>query len=98
MSKFKNIVLFAAGGGNDIFSTLAYVKAQLPQHNYQKIAIIGVLGITPFHSNTPIIPNYVNVESPLIIPASDLNRYLPLHPPKKIYNSSNLHPTIYQGY
>ncbi|ARF11921.1 protein of unknown function DUF1152 [Klosneuvirus KNV1] len=94
MSKFKNIVLFAAGGGNDIFSTLAYVKAQLPQHNYQKIAIIGVLGITPFHSNTPIIPNYVNVESPLIIPASDLNRYLPLHPPKKIYNSERLLPEL----
>lgn len=94
MSKLKNIIVFAAGGGNDIFSTLAYVKAHLPRYKYQKIVTIGALGITPFHSNTPIIPNHKNIESPLIIPTSELNRYLVTNPPKKIFNSERLLPGL----
>lgn len=44
-----NTIIFAAGGGNDIFSALAHIKSQ----NIQNVLLVGVLGFTPFHSQNP---------------------------------------------
>lgn len=54
-----DIVVFAAGGGNDIFSALAYIKIHLS--GYRKIKLIGISGLTPFHG----YPN-ATIELPLL--------------------------------
>lgn len=86
-----NIILFAAGGGNDIFSTITYAKNHLTDYN--KIAIIGLLGFTPFHhSNTTLSES--QTEQPLIIPNENMRRYLFLDPLKEIYCMEKLLPEI----
>ena len=94
MFQKKNIVIFAAGGGNDIFSALAYAKCYLTDYQFDQIAIVGALGFTPFHSNTSIKPDFINVEEPLIKPTTDFKRYLMFHPPREIYNNERLFPDI----
>ena len=90
----KNIVIFAAGGGNDIFSAIAYVKAYLCNYEFNKIAIVSVLGFTPFHSNEEIKPNCLNIELSLIKPTNNMCRYLPFHNPKEIFCLERLFPEI----
>lgn len=90
----KNIVIFAAGGGNDVFSSIAYIKAHLCNYNFDNIAIVSVLGFTPFHSNDIIKENVINVEYPLIIPTSNMKRYLPYYTPLEISCSERLLPDM----
>jgi hypothetical protein len=61
----KKVILFAAGGGNDIFSTIAFSKAHLS--GYEKTAFVSILGLTPFHTELPI-KNEPNIELPLLKP------------------------------
>jgi len=75
-------------GGNDIFSSLAYIKCQLYQ--YEKIGLIGVLGFTPFHTNDPMN----KTEQPLIKPTSQMKRYLLGNPIKEISCYERLLPEI----
>ena len=84
---YENIVLIAAGGGNDVFSTLAYAKCMLNETN--NIAIISLLGLTPFHSI-----NNSNIELPLIIPDDKMERYILCNPPKKIRCIERLLPSV----
>lgn len=74
--KLPNIVVIAAGGGNDIFSAIAYIKSHLYKYDFKKIALIGLLGFTPFHSNSSLDPINLNIESPIIVPTANMHRYL----------------------
>jgi hypothetical protein len=89
----NKIIVFAAGGGNDVFSTVAYIKAHLHK-KFEEIAIVSVLGFTPFHSNTEIKANEPNFEFPLIQPTSDMRRYLLFNNPKEIMCMEKLIPSI----
>ena len=98
-SSIPNIVIIAAGGGNDIFSAIAYIKAHISQYSFEKIALIGLLGFTPFHSNTPLHPTNINIENPIIIPSDNMRRYIPFHKWNKetvheIYANEKLLPSI----
>ncbi|QKF94804.1 DUF1152 protein [Fadolivirus algeromassiliense] len=93
-----NIVIFAAGGGNDVFSSIGYIKAHISKYKFDRIAIVSVLGLTPFHSNEPIKENYRNVEQPLIKPTKELHRYLPFHTPKEIYCMEKLIPELLEEF
>lgn len=70
-----NTIIFAAGGGNDVFSAIAYIKAT----NKKNVALISVLGLTPFHCLT----NDDKIEPPYIIPTSTMSRFIVKDPPKK---------------
>jgi len=94
----SKIIIFAAGGGNDVFSALAYVKSWLCDYNFDEIALVSILGLTPFHSNKEIIPNIINVEMPLIKPTSAMHRYLMLPNPKEIYCMEKLLPELINDY
>ncbi len=94
----KNIIIFAAGGGNDVFSAMAYAKAYLCDYDFDQVALISVLGFTPFHSNDPIKINDVNTEQPFIKPTQNMHRYLQLHNPKEIYNMEKLIPNMLQDF
>lgn len=103
-TQLPNIVVIAAGGGNDIFSAIAYIKAHLHQHSFEKIALIGLLGFTPFHSNSELHPTNINIEHPIIIPSESMHRYLSFHKwdgdsrnietIQEIYANERLLPTI----
>ena len=82
-----NIIIFAAGGGNDVFSSIAYIESFLIKYKFKKIAIVSVLGFTPFHSNIEIKSNFINIESPLIKPTSEFHRYIQTLNPKEINNT-----------
>lgn len=84
----KNIIIFAAGGGNDIFSALAYRKVLISENI--DVYIIGVLGLTPLHTNNP---SYM-YEDPLIKPTSQMHRYLLCDPIKEISNNERLFPDL----
>jgi hypothetical protein len=73
----KNIVIIAAGGGNDIFSSVVYAKCILSNYPKENIAIIGILGLTPFYGDKPTEPN-------IIIPNNNMKRYILCNPPKQI--------------
>lgn len=95
----KNIILFAAGGGNDVFSTLAYNKAFISKYKFEKIALVSVLGLTPFHNNEVVKPGILNIEEPLIKPSREMHRYLTFNSsdtnnPKEIYNMEKLLPDL----
>jgi len=96
MFQKKNIIVFAAGGGNDIFSAVAYVKSYLSEYFFDKIAIVGVLGFTPFHSTTPLISGQLHTEPPLVRPTADMKRYLMCNPPREIGNNEKLLPGLLQ--
>lgn len=53
-----NIIVFVAGGGNDVFSGIAYIESFLTKYKFKKIALASILGFTPFHSNTSIVNIY----------------------------------------
>lgn len=92
----KNLVIIVAGGGNDVFSGVAYINSQYTskRHSYSKIALIGILGLTPFHSNEPIKPNQLNIEKPIIFPSESTKRYIVMNPPKEIYANESMLPQI----
>jgi hypothetical protein len=86
----KNIVIIAAGGGNDVFSTIAYVKSVITDHSTDNIGIISMLGLTPFHrSDTNIL-----IEQRIIIPNDNMERYIMCNPSKKIRCMERLLPVI----
>lgn len=91
----KKVIVFAAGGGNDVFSAIAYIKAHMHQR-FEEIALVCVLGFTPFHSNTIAVPG--DTESPLIRPTNTMHRYLQLDPPKEIICMEKLIPTMLQDF
>jgi hypothetical protein len=84
MFQKKNIIILAAGGGHDMFSAIAYIKAYLSEYRFEKIGLVGVLGFTPFHTNNPLLPDFLNTELPLIQPSVGFHRYLQFHPPREI--------------
>src|SRR5579872_7229564 len=92
----KNLIVIAAGGGNDVFSSVAYIKSQYSarKHAYSKIVPIGILGLTPFHSNESIKPGQLNIEKPIIIPTETTKRYLVMNPPKEIYANESMLPHV----
>lgn len=96
----KDIVILAAGGGNDILSAISYVKAHISKYEYSDIAIIGMLGFTPFHTDTDTNDiddiNVVDIEKPIIIPSSSLRRYLMMKSPKEINCTERLIPNLVQ--
>lgn len=77
-----NTIIFAAGGGNDVFSTIAYIKAT----NKKNVALISVLGLTPFHC----LNDNDKIEPPYIIPTINMSRYIVKDPPKKIFCMESL--------
>lgn len=81
-----NTIIFAAGGGNDIFSSIAYIKAT----NKKNVAIISVLGLTPFHC----LNDCDKIEPLHIIPTINMSRYIVKNPPKKIFCMESLIPEI----
>lgn len=83
-----HIIIFAAGGGNDVFSAIAYIESF--NTNFKKIAIVSVLGFTPFHSNTEIKQDIINIELPLIKPTKQFHRYIQTLEPKEISNTEKL--------
>lgn len=96
--KKDNIVVFAAGGGNDIFSAIAYINSYLANYFFKEIALIGVLGFTPFHYEGELTTQGLNIEHPIIQPSKELGRYL-VFPHKennitKIYSTESLIPEI----
>ena len=93
----QNIVVIAAGGGNDIFSAIAYINSQLKNKNYPNYALLGILGLTPFHTNEEMISNSLNIEHPIIVPSANMKRYLVMHPPKQIYATESLLPEIIES-
>lgn len=80
-------VIIAAGGGNDVFTALAY--ATQPDD-----IVVGVLGLTPFHTSSPVdlAPGYHYAEDPIIYASPTMTRYLCCDPPKKIYCNEALLP------
>lgn len=82
-----NIIVFAAGGGNDVFSAIAYIESFLSKYKFKKIALVSVLGFTPFHSNTEINYDTINIEAPLIKPTNEFRRYIQTLNPKEINNT-----------
>lgn len=92
MFNTDNIIIFAAGGGNDVFSAIAYIESL--KHTFKKIALVSVLGFTPFHSNTEIKQNIINIELPLIKPTKEFRRYIQTLNPKEIQNTEKFLETI----
>ena len=89
----KNIIIFAAGGGNDIFSAIAYIRAHISNYSFEKIALVGVLEFTPFHTTKSLVDG-LNVECPLIKPTSDMHRYLIFKNPKEITCNEKILPQL----
>jgi hypothetical protein len=87
----KNIIVFAAGGGNDIFSSLAYINCHLTEYkkNEKNIALIGILGFTPLHTINDKL-----FEEPLIVPNNEMKRYLLCEPIKQISCQERLLPKL----
>jgi len=81
-----NTIIFAAGGGNDVFSSIAYIKAT----NKKNVALISILGLTPFHC----LNEDDKIEPLHIIPTINMARYIPKDPPKKIFCMESLIPKI----
>jgi hypothetical protein len=90
----ENLVVIAAGGGNDVFSAISYINAHKSTKNYKKIVLFGILGFTPFHTNDPIKVNHINIEDPIIIPTEFTKRYIVMHQPKEIFANESMLPTI----
>ena len=82
----ENTIIFAAGGGNDVFSSIAYIKSM----SMKNVAIISVLGLTPFHC----LNENETVEPSIIIPTTNMSRYIVKEPPKKIFCMESLIPEI----
>lgn len=82
----KNTIIFAAGGGNDVFSAIAYIKSM----NKKNVALISLLGLTPFHC----LNDTDKIEHIHIIPTSNMSRYIVKNPPKKIFCMESLIPDI----
>lgn len=80
-----NTIIFAAGGGNDVFSAIAYIKATQKKN----VTLISILGLTPFHNI-----NNGTIEPPYIIPTTTMSRYIVTNPPKKIFCMESLIPTV----
>lgn len=72
----KNLVVIAAGGGNDVFSAIAYINSHHINKNYNNIILFGILGLTPFHTNESLNHSCINIEEPIIIPTSNMKRYM----------------------
>jgi hypothetical protein len=81
-----NTIIFAAGGGNDVFSSIAYIKAT----NKKNVAIISILGLTPFHC----LNDGDKIEPLHIIPTINMSRYIVKNPQKKIFCVESLIPEI----
>jgi len=75
MNNSKNLVVIAAGGGNDVFSAIAYINSHHVNKNYNKIILFGILGLTPFHTNNVLNPDDINIEESIMIPTSNTKRY-----------------------
>jgi hypothetical protein len=86
-SEKRNIIVFAAGGGNDVFSALAYIKCHL--QDYNKIGLVSVLGFTPLHTNINSL-----IEPPCIIPNCNMKRYILCDPIKEITCCEKLIPKL----
>jgi len=81
----ENIVVFAAGGGNDVFSAMVYIKTVvLSSFSIQNVALVGLLGLTPFHYPSELQEKEIYTEPKSIVPTSEMVRYIPMNPPKKI--------------
>jgi hypothetical protein len=81
-----NTIIFAAGGGNDVFSAIAYIKST----NKRNVALISVLGLTPFHC----LKDNDKIEPLHIIPTINMSRYIVKNPHKKIFCMESLIPEI----
>lgn len=81
-----NTIIFAAGGGNDVFSAISYIKST----NKRNVALISVLGLTPFHC----LNDNDKIEPLHIIPTINMSRYIVKNPPKKIFCMESLIPEI----
>lgn len=87
-----HVVVIGAGGGNDVFSCIAYIENTLatPQASYQcatpqaSYLLVGMLGLTPFHYPEPIEDSNTYTEPMIIVSSVSMSRYIPCHPPKKI--------------
>jgi len=90
----KNLVVIAAGGGNDVFSAIAFINAHHFNKVYKNIVLFGVLGMTPFHTNDQIKPYCVNIEEPIIVPTLSMKRYIVMRPPKEIFANESMLPEI----
>ena len=94
MNNPENLVVIAAGGGNDVFSAIAYINAHVSTKSYKNIILFGILGLTPFHTNDQIKPNHINIEDPIIIPTSNMKRYIMMYEPKEIYANESILPEV----
>jgi hypothetical protein len=90
-------VVVAAGGGNDIFSAVAYADTI----TFDEILLVGVLGLTPFHYpkslstfSICIHGNGKYIEPPLIVPTETISRYIVMNPPRQINCSEKILPKI----
>lgn len=93
-NNYENLVVVAAGGGNDVFSAIAYINAQHSNKTYKNIVLFGILGLTPFHTNDKIKSKCVNTEEPIIIPTTNMKRYIMMKIPKEIYANESMLPLI----
>lgn len=81
----SKIVVFAAGGGNDIFSTIAYIKnVTLKNYRAENIFIMSLLGLTPFHYPSELEDGITYTEPMIIEPTENMSRYIVSNPPIKI--------------
>ena len=97
MHNKKNVIVIGGGGGNDIFSATVYIHHLEQQYNFEKIALAGVLGFTPFHSNSIVCElktGTIHTEQPLIQPTENFARYLMYNPPRKIRNTEHILPKV----
>lgn len=69
-----NIIIIAAGGGNDIFSSMAYAETL----NTNNIIFVAILGLTPLYTVDNI------TEDPITISSPNLKRYILCDPPKQV--------------
>lgn len=72
-----NKIVIAAGGGNDVFTSLAHIQSQ----GYSSTVLFGILGFTPFHSQGPD-----DVEERILLEPGNVERYILR---KKIYTLEN---------
>lgn len=89
-NNIKNIIVFGAGGGNDIFSAMAYINDLNDKNPGINYGLVGVLGFTPFHTNS----DDCTIEPPIIKPTNNFKRYLVCKPPKEIRSTECMLPNV----
>lgn len=93
----RNLVIITAGGGNDVFSGIAYLNSITKNFAYNKIILVGILGLTPIHldiESSVLEHNKLYSEQPIIFPTKNLKRFLLMHKPKEIYASEKILPEL----